>query len=112
MLVVGHSAGFNPTIKMIREIVASGEAGPLRMMTNLVYTNFLYRPRRPEELDTTQGGGIIFNQIPHQLDVIRVIHGGQLESAYAVTGVWGPFAPNRRRDDGALAVHRRRRPHR
>jgi phthalate 4,5-cis-dihydrodiol dehydrogenase len=86
--VVGHSAGFNPTIKMIREIVASGEVGPLRMMTNLVYTNFLYRPRRPEELDTAQGGGIMFNQIPHQLDLIRVIHGGPLQSAYAVTGVW------------------------
>ena len=72
---------------MIRALVASGEVSPLRMMTNLVYTNFLYRPRRPEELDTAQGGGIMFNQIPHQLDLIRVIHGGPLQSAYAITGV-------------------------
>ncbi len=100
VLVVGHSAGFNPTIKMIRAIVASGEVGPLRMMTNLVYTNFLYRPRRPEELDTAQGGGIMFNQIPHQLDIIRVIHGGPLESAYAVTGVWDQTRPT----EGAMTA--------
>ncbi|HEX4385695.1 MAG TPA: Gfo/Idh/MocA family oxidoreductase, partial [Myxococcales bacterium] len=57
VLVVGHSHGFNPTIKLIRELIASGDVGPLRMMTNLVYTSFLYRPRRAEELDTAQGGG-------------------------------------------------------
>jgi phthalate 4,5-cis-dihydrodiol dehydrogenase len=100
VLVVGHSAGFNPTIKMIRELVASGEVGPLHMMTNLVYTSFLYRPRRPEELDTAQGGGIMFNQIPHQLDLIRVIHGGPLQSAYAVTGVWDKTRPT----EGAMTA--------
>jgi phthalate 4,5-cis-dihydrodiol dehydrogenase len=100
VLVVGHSHGFNPTIKMIRELIASGEVGPLRMITNLVYTNFLYRPRRPEELDTAQGGGIMFNQIPHQLDIIRVIDGGPLESAYAVTGVWDRKRPT----EGAMTA--------
>ena len=35
------------------------------------YTNYLYRPRRPEELDTAQGGGILFNQVPHQIDIVR-----------------------------------------
>jgi phthalate 4,5-cis-dihydrodiol dehydrogenase len=100
VLVVGHSAGFNPSIKLIRELVASGDAGRLRMMTNLVYTNFLYRPRRPEELDTAQGGGIIFNQIPHQLDMIRVIHGGELETAYAVTGIWDRMRPT----EGAMTA--------
>ena len=100
VLVVGHSAGFNPSIKIIRELVASGDVGPLRMMTNLVYTNFLYRPRRPEELDTSLGGGIIFNQIPHQLDMIRVIHGGALETAYAVTGVWDRARPT----EGAMTA--------
>jgi phthalate 4,5-cis-dihydrodiol dehydrogenase len=100
VLVVGHSAGFNPTIKMIRELIAGGEVGPLHMMTNLVYTSFLYRPRRAEELDTAQGGGIMFNQIPHQLDLIRVIHGGPLESAYAVTGVWDKTRPT----EGAMTA--------
>src|ERR1700679_2200148 len=73
VLVVGHSHGFNPTIKMIRAVIESGDVGPLRMIANLVYTSFLYRPRRAEELDTAQGGGIMFNEIPHALDLIRAI---------------------------------------
>ena len=32
--------------------------------------------RRPEELDTAQGGGVIFNQAPHQVDVVRLLGGG------------------------------------
>jgi len=100
VLVVRHSHGFDPSIKMIRELIVAGEVGPLRMLTNLVYTNFLYRPRRPEELDTAQGGGIIFNQLPHQLDVIRVIDGGPLESAYAIAGSWDRARPT----EGALSA--------
>jgi phthalate 4,5-cis-dihydrodiol dehydrogenase len=100
VLVVGHSHGFNPSIAMIRELVAGGSVGRLRMMTNLVYTNFLYRPRRPEELDTAQGGGIIYNQIPHQLDMIRVIDGGPLESVHAVAGIWDAQRPT----EGAMAA--------
>lgn len=100
VLVVGHSHGFDPSIKLIRELVASGEVGALRMMTNLDYTNFLYRPRRPEELDTAQGGGIMFNQIPHQLDIVRVIDGGPLQSVHAIAGVWDRARPT----EGALTA--------
>jgi phthalate 4,5-cis-dihydrodiol dehydrogenase len=100
VLVVGHSHGFNPTIKLIRELIANGDVGPLRMMTNLVYTSFLYRPRRAEELDTARGGGIMFNQIPHQLDLIRVIDGGPLQSAYAITGAWDRARPT----EGAMTA--------
>ena len=100
ILVVGHSHGFDPSIRLIRELIVKGDVGPLRMMTNLVYTNFLYRPRRPEELDTTLGGGIMFNQIPHQLDMIRVIDGGPIASAYAITGVWDRKRPT----EGAMTA--------
>jgi phthalate 4,5-cis-dihydrodiol dehydrogenase len=100
VLVVGHSHGFNPSIVMIRDLIAGGTVGPLRMMTNLVYTNFLYRPRRPEELHTALGGGIMYNQIPHQLDMIRVIDGGPLESVHAVTGVWDDTRPT----EGAMTA--------
>jgi len=100
VLVVGHSHGFNPSIVMIRDLVKSGDVGPLRMIANLVYTNFVYRPRRPEELDTTQGGGIMYNQIPHQLDMIRVIDGGPLESVHAVAGIWDHTRPT----EGAMTA--------
>ena len=55
VLVVGHTHGFDPAIRGMREIITSGELGPLRMISNLVYADFLYRPRRPEEL--RQRGG-------------------------------------------------------
>lgn len=38
-------------------MIASGAYGAVRMINALNFTDFLYRPRRPEELDTSQGGG-------------------------------------------------------
>jgi phthalate 4,5-cis-dihydrodiol dehydrogenase len=57
------------------------------------YTNFLYRPRRPEELDTAQGGGILFNQVPHQIDSIRVVGGRGLRSVRAQVNALDPARP-------------------
>lgn len=99
-LVAGHTHGFDPGVLAMREIVRSGELGALRMIVNVVYTDFLYRPRRPEELDTVLGGGILYNQIPHAIDVARTLHGGQLRSVKAIAGVWDPA----RRTEGALAA--------
>lgn len=70
-LIVGHTHGFDPTISAMRRIIEDGEAGPLVSLMLGDYTDFLYRPRRPEELDTRLGGGIFFNQIPHQVDILR-----------------------------------------
>ncbi len=100
VLVVGHSHGFDPQIMMIRELVKHPDIGPLRMIVNINYTNFLYRPRRPEELDTAQGGGIMYNQIPHQIDIVRTIDGGPLKSAYALTGIWDQQRPT----EGAMTA--------
>jgi phthalate 4,5-cis-dihydrodiol dehydrogenase len=63
------------------------------MINSWNFTNFLYRPRRPEELDTKQGGGIIFNQVPHQIDIVRWIGGGLLRSVRSMTGIWDPARP-------------------
>jgi phthalate 4,5-cis-dihydrodiol dehydrogenase len=82
-LIVGHTHAFDPAVREMRQIVASGELGPLGMIAGWNYTNFLYRPRRPEELDTARGGGIMFNQVPHQIDMVRTIGGGLLRSVRA-----------------------------
>ncbi|MEA2719321.1 MAG: phthalate 4,5-cis-dihydrodiol dehydrogenase [Candidatus Eremiobacteraeota bacterium] len=100
VLVVGHTHGFDPAVMAMRDIVRRGELGALRMIVNVVYTDFLYRPRRPEELDTALGGGILYNQIPHAVDVARTLHGGPLRSVKAVAGAWDPA----RRTEGALAA--------
>ncbi len=92
-VVVGHTHSFDPPVLKIREIVRDGELGPLKMIHTWRYTNFLYRPRRPEELDTSLGGGILFNQVPHQIDMIRWIGGGLVRSVRSMTGVWDSTRP-------------------
>ena len=57
-----------------------GELGRLGMINSFNYTSYLYRPRRPEELDTSKGGGILFNQVPHQIDTVRLLAGGLAKS--------------------------------
>jgi phthalate 4,5-cis-dihydrodiol dehydrogenase len=63
------------------------------MITAVNFTDFIYRPRRPEELDTAQGGGAIFNQAAHHIDMARLLGGGLLKSVRADTGVWDPARP-------------------
>lgn len=92
-LVVGHTHSFDPAVGQMAEIIASGDIGPLRMINSFNYTNFLYRPRRPEELDTAQGGGIIFNQVPHQIDTLRLLANSPVTSVRAATGVWDSSRP-------------------
>jgi phthalate 4,5-cis-dihydrodiol dehydrogenase len=99
-LVVGHSHSFDAPILRLRALVNSGAFGPVRMITALNYTDYLYRPRRPEELDSAQGGGAVFNQAAHQVDIVRLIGGGRVASVRAMTGAWDDARPA----DGAYAT--------
>lgn len=92
-LIVGHSHSFNAPIRRAREIIAGGSVGTVKMISALNYTDFLYRPRRPEELDTAQGGGVMFNQAAHQIDVVRLLGGGLVKSVRAMTGAWDAARP-------------------
>jgi len=99
-LIVGHTHAFDPPTVLMGKLIRSGEFGRLRTIVNLVYTNFLYRPRRPEELDSSRGGGIMYNQVPHQIEIVQTLATAPLRSVRAVTGVWDPV----RRTEGALAA--------
>ena len=99
-VVVGHSHSFDAPVRRLRELVASGEFGAVRMINAMNYTDYLYRPRRPEELDTAQGGGAVFNQAAHQVDMVRLVAGGQATSVRAVTGAWDRSRPT----EGAYAA--------
>jgi phthalate 4,5-cis-dihydrodiol dehydrogenase len=92
-LIVGHSHSFDAPILRTAEIIASGEVGPVRMITAFNYTDFLYRPRRQEELDTARGGGVMFNQAAHQIDIVRLLGGGLVNSVRAMTGAWDLARP-------------------
>jgi phthalate 4,5-cis-dihydrodiol dehydrogenase len=93
-LIVGHTHGTSPGVLLAREIVGSGDFGRMRMLLSFNYTDYLYRPRRPEELDTKAGGGAIFNQLPHQVDLARTIEGaGQVRSVRAEAWATDPARP-------------------
>ncbi len=86
-LVVGHSHGFDPNVALIGDLVQSGEMGELCFINMFNYNDFIYRPRRDDELDTAKGGGIIFNQLPHQVEIAKRIDGGQVHSVRAKTSI-------------------------
>src|SRR6266571_124 len=92
-LIVGHSHSFDRPILETRKIIEQGAVGKLRMITAINFTDFLYRPRRPEELDTARGGGAMFSQAAHHVDVVRLLGGGRVKSVRAATGSWDPSRP-------------------
>jgi phthalate 4,5-cis-dihydrodiol dehydrogenase len=92
-LIVGHSHSFNAPVLLARQLIDSGAYGRERMVHAMQYTDFLYRPRRPEELDTAQGGGVAFSQAAHQMDIVRLLAGGEVKSVRALTGSWDPARP-------------------
>ena len=99
-LIVGHSHSFDAPYQRAAELVQSGRFGAVRMIHAVNYTDFLYRPRRREELATQQGGGVIFSQAAHQVDVVRLLAGGRASSVRALTGAWDAARPT----EGAYAA--------
>jgi len=110
-LLVGHSHSFDTPYLKTRDFISDASVGQLRMMTALNYTDFMYRPRRPDELDTSKGGGVVFSQAAHQIDILRLIGGGKVKSVRAATGNWDPARPTEGAysafltfEDGAVAT--------
>lgn len=99
-LVVGHTHSFDPAVAAVRGLIDSGRLGRPILLNGFNYTNFLYRPRRPEELDPALGGGVLWNQMPHQFDSIRLIVGEPVRSVRAMTAAIDPA----RRADGCCAA--------
>ena len=100
VLLVGHSHSYDLPIAKMREIVASGALGRVRMIHTWNFTDWIYRPRRPDELDVALGGGVTFRQGSHQFDIVRLIGGGLVRSVQAKTFDWDPG----RRSIGAHTV--------
>jgi phthalate 4,5-cis-dihydrodiol dehydrogenase len=91
MIDAASAAGvqlFDAPIARARALIDTHTFGPVRMIHAFYYTDFMYRPRRPEELDTAQGGGAVWNQAAHQVDIVRLLAGGRATSVRALTGNW------------------------
>jgi phthalate 4,5-cis-dihydrodiol dehydrogenase len=87
VLIIGHTHGFDPTVALMRRTIAGGDVGRLAMINMWNYNDFIYRPRRPEELDTALGGGILFNQLPHQVEIARLLAASPVRSVRAMAAI-------------------------
>ena len=92
-LVVGHTHGFDPGVALIAELVRSGRYGAPGLLALRDYTNFLYRPRSPEEFDASAGGGVVFNQVAHQVEMARTILDRPVRAVRAFTTRLDPTRP-------------------
>jgi phthalate 4,5-cis-dihydrodiol dehydrogenase len=89
-LVQGHSKIYETPIRLMRSIVESGELGRVIAVNSWNFNDWLLRPRLASEVDTTLGGGVVYRQGPHQVDIARCLAGGMVKSVRAVTGRWQP----------------------
>ena len=91
-LLAGHTRAFIRPIRVMRKIINSGKFGQLRALNIWSYSDWMLRPRTPDELDVNQGGGIPYRQGPHQIDTVRLLGGGMLRSVRAMVGSVGTSA--------------------
>lgn len=94
ILAGGQTQGTNALIQTARQMILRGDLGELRAINMWAFTGWMLRPREAQEVDDEQGGGVVWRQLPHQLETIRWLGGGLLRSVRAVTGRWRPERPH------------------
>ncbi len=109
-LLAGHTHSFDA-------LVTTGKVGKLHAVNSWNFNEFNHRSRLTAELAATHGP--LFNQGPHQIDIVRQIAGGMVKSVRAstfidgVTGIEGGYVGYLEFENGlrrAVLVARRRRP--
>ncbi len=98
-LLCGHTKSFDPPIRKMREIISSGELGKLCMIHTWNFNDFMVRPYPDHELAMSRG--VVLNQGPHQVDIVRLLGGGMVKSIRAMAGKWDPTRPG----EGAYACY-------
>jgi len=71
-------------VRKMAEVVRNGELGAPVMINSSYYKNFIYRPF--SDHDVAMSRGIVLNQGPHQVDVVRLLGGGKVRSVRATAG--------------------------
>ncbi len=88
VLMIGPSHGYDPPVELAASLIGSAEVGAVRLIEARNFTDFLYRPRRPAELDSAQGGGVVLSQATHQIDIVRRLAQSPVATVRAWTGGW------------------------
>jgi phthalate 4,5-cis-dihydrodiol dehydrogenase len=92
-LLCGQTFSMHPAVHAMREIVQSGELGRLISANSWLSTDWLLKPRLPDELDESKGGGVVYRHGPHLIDTVRLLGGGMVRSVRASVGRWMPERP-------------------
>jgi phthalate 4,5-cis-dihydrodiol dehydrogenase len=90
-LVCGGAHSFSPSIRMIRQVVHSGQLGKLRMINTWNYNEFMCRSRPRRDLAISHG--VVLNQGPHQVDIVRFIASGVVKAVRAMTVIADTLRP-------------------
>ena len=83
-----HSKADDPPVVKMREVVLNGELGRVIQINTWNYKGWLKSARLPAEVDTSKGGGVVYRQAPHQVDVVRSVGGGLVKKVRAIAGRW------------------------
>jgi phthalate 4,5-cis-dihydrodiol dehydrogenase len=73
-LLAGHTHSFDPPICAMAELVQGGTLGRPLMITSSYYKDHLFRPFSDHDIRMSRG--VVLNQGPHQVDIVRQIAGG------------------------------------
>jgi phthalate 4,5-cis-dihydrodiol dehydrogenase len=84
--VQGHSKLHEPVLREMGDLVSSGTLGKVLQVWSVNSNDWLRRPRLENELDRERGGGVLYRQGPHQLDIVRFLGGGLVESVAGQVG--------------------------
>jgi phthalate 4,5-cis-dihydrodiol dehydrogenase len=82
----GHSKIYQAPMRKMHEIIRSGRLGRVIQIQSMNANDWLQRPRLAPELDTAKGGGIVYRQGPHIVDIVRFLGGGLVDTVSAVAG--------------------------
>jgi len=96
-IFVGPSHSYDPQIVAARQLIETNKYGALKSITAIQYTDFVYRPRRPEELRREDGGGGVFSQALHHFDVLQMLTNSTVHRISGIVGDWDA----KRSTDGA-----------
>ena len=93
-LLAGGVRSLDPAFRAMRQVIESGRIGALRTVQSASFTSWLVRSRATPDLDEALGGGLLFSQAPHQLDVVRTLaSGARVASVRARAGAWSKARP-------------------